>query len=88
MGKRVLGVSRKIVFYFSLGLFSLFTIFLIFTGSFYWDGGSTAYLNTNTVLRGLELLSGTALLFFLFGLASKRLNGMKKEKTRIVAIAA
>lgn len=87
MGKRVLGVSRKIVFYFSLGLFSLFTIFLIFTGSFYWDGGSTAYLNTNTVLRGLELLSGTALLFFLFGLAAKRLDGIKKEKFRIVAIA-
>lgn len=84
MRKKVLCVSRGIFFCFSLVLFSLFTIFLIFTGSFYWDGGNSAYLNTNTVLRGIELLSGTLLLFCLFGLAVKALGKMEKEKIRAV----
>ncbi len=86
MRKKVLDSIREIVFCFSLALFSLFTIFLLFTGSFYWDGGSTAYLNTNTVLRGMELLSGTVLLFCLLGLAVKMLGRMNKEKIRIVTV--
>lgn len=84
MRKKVLCVSRGIVFYFSLALFSLFTIFLIFTGSFYWNGGNIAYLNTNTVLRGMELLGAAFLLFCLFGMAAKVLDRMEKEKIRAV----
>lgn len=71
-----------------MALFSFFTIFLIFAGSFFWDGGCSAYRDTNTVLRGIELLSATALLFCLFRLAAKALDGLEKKKIRTITAVA
>lgn len=88
MRKKGLRVSKRIIFGFSLALFSFFTIFLIFAGSFFWDGGCSAYQNANTVLRGIELLSATVLLLCLFGMAAKVLNRMEKKKIRAITAAA
>lgn len=86
MGKRVYDFSRKTVFCFSLEVFSIFTIYLIFMGSFFWEGGNTAYLETGVLLRGLEMLGATALLFRMFMLAAKGLDHL--EEQRIVALCA
>lgn len=76
--------SKKIIFSFSLGLFSFFTVFLIVVGSFFWEGGNTAYMEAGPLLRGLELLGGTVLLFLLLRLLAKRLDTIGKGKIRAV----
>lgn len=86
MGKRVYCYSKKAVFNFSMGIFSIFTVFLIFMGSFFWEGGNTAYLETEVILRGLEMLGAVGLLFLGFWLISKRLEPLDEQ--RILAITA
>lgn len=72
--------GRKFIFAFSLWLFFVFTVYLIFMGSFFWEGGNSAYLSSNVFLRGCELLGGVFLLFCFFSFAVKALNPLDDRK--------
>ena len=80
MGRKCGQFISKFIFAFTLAIFSIFTIYLIFMGSFYWEGGSTAYLETGTLLRGLEMLGGTGLLFCVFLLIARSIRFFDEKK--------
>jgi len=86
MGNKFLCFCKKVIFGFSMAIFSIFTIYLIFMGSFFWEGGNTAYLKTGAVLRGIEMLGAAGVLFWLSLLAAKRLERLKEQ--RVLAITA
>lgn len=86
MGRKCGQFVKKFIFNLSLVIFSIFTIYLIFMGSFYWEGGNTAYLETGTLLRGLEMLAGTGALFGVFCLILKRIR--RFDKNRLLAFTA
>lgn len=86
MGRKCGQFVKKFIFNLSLLIFSIFTIYLIFMGSFYWEGGNTAYLETGTLLRGLEMLAGTGALFGMFFLILKRIR--RFDKNRLLAFTA
>ncbi len=86
MGRKCGQFVKKFIFNLSLVIFSIFTIYLIFMGSFYWEGGNTAYLETGTLLRGLEMLAGTGALFGMFLLILKRI--CRFDKNRLLAFTA
>lgn len=83
MGRKCGQFIGKFIFNLSLVIFSIFTIYLIFMGSFYWEGGNTAYLETETLLRGLEMLAGTGTLFCLFLLLIKCIRGFDQSRLLI-----
>ena len=86
MGRKCGQFVKKFIFNLSLVIFSIFTIYLIFMGSFYWEGGNTAYLETGTLLRGLEMLAGTGALFGMSLLILKRI--CRFDKNRLLAFTA
>lgn len=84
MGRKLYQFSCQFIFGFSMVIFTLFTIYLIFMGSFYWEGGNTAYMETGTPLRGLEMLGAVILLCLLFLLIIKGLRGLSRKKLLVL----
>lgn len=78
--------SGKFICAFSLWLFFLFTLYLIFMGSFFWEGGNSAYANRNVILRGCELAGGVFLLFCAFHFLIKALRSLDDRKTLMVSV--
>lgn len=72
--------SGRGIFLFSMAVFSALTVYLVFMGSFFWEGGNIAYGESSVLLRGGELLGGVFILFCLLGLLSTALKKMEERK--------
>lgn len=70
------GVGYK----FILILFMLLTGYFILCGTAFWNGGDTAYLQTNVVLRTLQMISGVLLLGGIFYWIAQRLKKASSKR--------
>lgn len=77
--------SGSWIFHFLLVVFSVLTMYLIFMGSFFWEGGNSAYSESNVFLRGCELLGGAFLLFCLLAFVQAALGRMDNRKILLFA---
>ena len=80
---------KKVIMRFSVLLFSAFSLFLLFRGSFFWEGGSGIYEKSHVLLRGLELTALAVFLFFLFTALLRLYNRLgAKEKKRMLLLGS
>lgn len=86
MGKGFFNRSGSWIFHFSLAVFGVLTMYLIFMGSFFWEGGNSAYSESNVFLRGCELLGGAFLIFCLLGFVQAALKKMDSRKLMLFAV--
>lgn len=85
MGEKLYRISGNSIFYLTMGIFAVFTIFLVFMGSFYWMGDNTAYNETGVLLRGLQMLFAVLLLFLVFRIIIKILDKADKKKLFMIS---
>lgn len=86
MGRKCYRFMTKLIFHFSMLIFSVFSVFLIFMGSFYWDGGNTSYQETGTLLRGFEILAAAGVLFLIFLLIARRIQRSGEKKAAVCTV--
>lgn len=80
MGDKIYRTIGNFIFCLSMVIFSIFTIYLVFMGSFYWEGGNTAYSLMNIPARGVCMLLAVLLLLLLFGMIIKLLGKLDDKK--------
>lgn len=85
MGERFYRSGGNFIFYLAMGIFSIFTIYLVCMGCFFWIGGNTAYDKTPVLLRGIQMLLTTVLLFLVFYLFSKIIGKMKEKNLLLLS---
>ena len=85
MGERFYRSGGNFIFYLAMGIFSIFTIYLVCMGCFFWTGGNTAYDKTPVLLRGIQMLFTTLLLFLVFYLFSKVIGKMKEKNLLLLS---
>ncbi|MBQ8189550.1 MAG: glycosyltransferase family 39 protein [Lachnospiraceae bacterium] len=85
MGERFYRRGGNFIFYLATGIFSIFTIYLVYMGCFCWGGGNTAYDETPVLLRGIQMLLATLLLFILFYLFSKAISKIKEKNLLLLS---
>lgn len=79
MGERFYRISGKFIFYLAMGIFAIFTMYLIIMGCFCWVGGNTAYDGTSIPLRGMQMIFATMLLFLLLCFLTKAIGKISEK---------
>lgn len=86
MMKTCYRISRSFIFYIAMALFTVFSVYLLFAGSFVWYfGGCSAYDNMPVIVRGLSMLMLIFALLFFFSFLGSKIRG--KEEKGILQIA-